>query len=82
MKESDNWSDKEVVEAFVHMLKTIILWVIWLVISLFFGVQKGWAYFNSPIVTTWEHILFFAWIVIMLPIVIRITFKIWKPKKK
>ncbi len=82
MKDSRNWTDKEVIKAFVRMLKTIVMWVVWLIISLYFGVEQGFAFFDDPQIKTWIHILFFAWVIIMIPLLIWVTFKkIWKVKK-
>jgi len=79
MGKSDNWTDKEVVIAFTRMLRTVVMWVPFLMITLYFAVVKDLVFFDDPDIPTWMHILFFAWIIIMLPLLAWITFKkIWK----
>lgn len=82
MSHNDQWSDKEIREAFAKMVMTLGLWVFWLMISIFWGIAKDWAFFDSQYVHTWQHIVFFAWLVCTLPVVIWVTrTKIWKIKK-
>ncbi len=79
MEDRDNWSDKEVIAAFTRMLRTVIMWVPWFGITLYFAVAKDWAFFDRPDIPTWAHILFFAWLVVTLPLLAWLTLKkIWK----
>ncbi len=75
----DNWTDREVIVAFTRMLRTVILWVPWLIITLYFAVAKDLIFFDRPDIPAWMHVLFFAWLIITLPLVVWITLKkIWK----
>lgn len=78
MSDSNNWSDKEIISAFFKMLRTVVIWVIWLVFTLFWAVSKDLAFFDDPHIPLWAHILFFAWVIITLPLIVWITGrKIW-----
>ena len=79
MENSDNWTDKEVIIAFTRMLRTVILWVPWLGVTLYAAVAKDLAFFDRPDIPLWLHVLFFVWLVISLPALVWVTLKkIWK----
>jgi len=78
MSHNDQWSDEDIRAAFFKMMATLGLWVSWLMITLLWGIGKDWAFFDSGI-STWQHIIFYLWLVGTLPVVIWITVtKIWK----
>lgn len=78
MRNPENWSDNEVISDFFKMVRTVIMWVFWLFFTLYWAVFQDLAFFDKPHVPMWEHILFFAWVVITLPLLIWITLKkIW-----
>lgn len=78
MKDPNNWTDKEIISAFFKMVRTVILWVSWLIITLFCAVSKDLAFFDNPGIPLWAHVLFYAWVIITLPLIIWVTGKkIW-----
>ncbi|MGH2642560.1 MAG: hypothetical protein ACRDE2_01305 [Chitinophagaceae bacterium] len=79
MGRNDQWSEKELKDAFFKMVYTLGLWIIFMMITIFIGVGKDWAFFDSSRIHAWQHILFFTWLVIVVPILIWVTVvKIWK----
>lgn len=73
------WSDKEVVIAFTRMLRTILLIVPFVLITLYFAVNRNLVFFDDPEIPMWHHILFFALIIILLPLLRWFILKrIWK----
>jgi hypothetical protein len=78
MSHNDQWSDREIRAAFFKMAATLGLWVTWLMITILVGAGKDWAFFDKGI-QPWQHIAFYAWFVLTLPVVIWLTVrKIWK----
>jgi hypothetical protein len=79
MSSNDNWSDKEIIASFFKMVYTVALWVAWLVFTIFWGIAKDWAFFYNANIHGWQHIVFFTWFAVTLPLLIWITVvKIWK----
>jgi hypothetical protein len=79
MGRNDQWSEKELKEAFFKMVYTLGLWISFMMVTIFLGVGKDWGFFDSTHVHAWQHILFFAWLVIVIPILLWVTIiKIWK----
>ena len=77
MEHEDNWTDKDIAEAFFRMLRTIVIWVGWM-ITIFWGIRKDLAFFDNPRVPGWEHVLFFVWLAATLPLLVWLTLrKIW-----
>jgi hypothetical protein len=82
MARNDNWTDKDIAAAFVRMASTLGVWISWLIFTLFWGIGKGWAFFDNETVQTWQHSLFYIWIVCTLPLLIWVTkAKIWRNKQ-
>lgn len=78
---NDNWSDKDIAAAFFKMAITLGMWISWLIFTLFWGIGRDWAFFDNAHIVTWQHGLFYAWVICTLPVLIWITkAKIWKIK--
>jgi hypothetical protein len=79
MGRNDHWSEKELREAFFKMVYTLGMWIFFMMVTIFLGVGKDWAFFDSSRVHAWQHILFFAWLIITIPLISWVTIvKIWK----
>lgn len=79
MGHNDQWSEKELKAAFFKMVYTLGLWILFMMITIFLGVGKDWAFFDSARIHAWQHIVFFAWLIIVIPVILWVTIKkIWK----
>lgn len=82
MNTPDQWTDKEVKEAFLKMVVSIALWVVWFLFTVFWGLIKDFAFFDDPHIAWWQHALFYLWFASTLPVVVWITLvKIWRIKR-
>jgi hypothetical protein len=79
MGQNDNWTDREIIASFFKMVYTVVLWVAWLIFSIFLGIVKDWAFFDDPHIGLWQHIVFYLWLVCTLPLLVWVTVvRIWK----
>lgn len=78
MGRNDHWSEKDLRAAFFKMVYTLGLWIFFMMVTIFLGIIKDWAFFDSSHVHGWQHVVFFIWLIGALIVLLWVTIvRIW-----
>lgn len=78
-------TDKELLIMFSRIARSVLLWLFWLLLNAYWGIAKDYAFFDNPSIHGTGHLLFYAWflgsMVLMIWITVRLIWKHKPPKK-